>query len=88
MTEKSVQNGICIVFFIMYGSISIACTYKFIEGLINKSYDGVYITIASINIICLLVLIISKFKKDTVNNVIEEKKMLDTVKNDNIFEKI
>ena len=61
--------------FLIWCVISLASVIKMIQGISENNYDPVYITITSVNIVCLLILCIfkicnffNKIKKNTTNN--------------------
>ena len=58
-SETKMKTGINMVFFLIWGIISIISFFKVIEGIIEDKPDGIYIIIASINSFFLLIFGIS-----------------------------
>ena len=76
MNYHELRRGTLKVLFLIWCVISLASIIKMIQGISENDYDPIYITITSINIVCLLILCIFKIckffnkikKKNTINN--------------------
>ena len=75
MNYYELRRGTLKVLFLIWCVISLASVIKMIQGISENNYDPVYITITSVNIVCLLILCIfkicnffNKIKKNTTNN--------------------
>ena len=75
MNYYELRRGTFKVLFLIWCVISLASVIKMIQGISENNYDPVYITITSVNIVCLLILCIfkifnffNKIKKNTTNN--------------------
>ena len=54
-TEPRVAGGVGVVLFIMWGIPSIIAFYMMVDGMINNTYDPLYLIITCINVFLLLI---------------------------------
>jgi hypothetical protein len=54
-TESEVAGGVSVVIFIMWGIPSLGALYMVVYGMINNTYNGIYLIITCINVFILLI---------------------------------